>query len=240
MKARPILMNGDMVRAVLEGRKTQTRRVVKGQLPNNRVEVKHGGKWVYMHVQDARLNCPYGQPGDLLYVREKFQPIFDEGFEHESEDRPDYETGHGYSVSYPATHGIQEFVNADDELSDRCWPSIHMPRWASRITLEITNVRVERLQDIGEEDAKAEGVHTDYDYPTESQCPACRGQGVHGSVGKSLGWIEVDCIKCDSPQKRFRNIWDSIYGTWDANPWVWVVEFRPHMKNVDEVMRDRA
>lgn len=211
MKARPIIFNGDMVRAILDGRKTQTRLVVRGQLPNNRVEVKHGGKWVQMHVADPRLECPYGQPGDLLYVRETFQPLFAEGFEHESEDRPDYDTGHGYSVSYPATHGIQEFVNADDELSDRCWPSIHMPRWASRITLEITDVRVERLQDISEKDAEAEG------------CDFAEGCD--------------DGYQDASAYAQFSRLWDSIYGTWADNQWVWVIEFRPILKNVDEVLR---
>jgi hypothetical protein len=106
-----------------------------------------------------------------------------------------------------------------------------MPRWASRITLEITGVRVERLNDCSEVDAMAEGVEPpetereDHDW---SICPACGGTGLHGSLGDNLGYREVDCTDCDTHAKRYRHLWNAINGpgSWDANPWVWVVEFR--------------
>lgn len=160
MKERPILFSGPMVRAILDGRKTQTRRVVKprqGMLDD----------W-------TGLPCPYGKPGDRLWVRETCY----------------FEQPHG-EVIYRADPGSEKAL--DPEFTGLRWrPSIHMPRWASRITLEIVNVRVERLQDIRVDDARAEGVTAKWP--------------VHG----------------------FRNLWQSIngFGSWDANPWVWVVEFR--------------
>ncbi len=103
-------------------------------------------------------------------------------------------------------------------------PSIFMPRVASRITLCITDVRVERLQDITEADAKAEGVAADDDFPCDDlPCPKCQGQGVHGALGANYGVTEIDCVECDTPVKRYRILWNSINGpgSWDANPWVW-------------------
>ncbi|MBY0419850.1 MAG: hypothetical protein K2W88_17490, partial [Pararheinheimera sp.] len=87
-------------------------------------------------------------------------------------------------------------------------------------------LRVERLQDISEADALAEGVHTDDDYPTNSHCPKCKGSGLHGSVGQHGGFEEVDCQECNSAIKRFSHLWDSTGGNWAANPWVWVIEFK--------------
>lgn len=109
--------------------------------------------------------------------------------------------------------------------------SIHMPRWASRLTLEITGVRVERLQDISDSEAVAEGVESpsaereDHD---RSICPTCGGTGLHLALGQNLGVTEVDCRECDTHAKRYRHLWESINGagSWDANPWVWVVEFK--------------
>ena len=144
-KERPIIFSGPMIRAILEGRKTQTRRIVK---PNCLSKLS-----------------PYGRTGDRLWVRETW--------------------GHN-----PEGPGYVYRSDGDFDMKfhgDRWRPSIHMPRWASRITLEVTGVRVERLQDINEEDALAEGV-----------------------------------------EHAFRSLWESINGpgSWDANPWVWVVEFR--------------
>lgn len=199
MKERPILFSGPMVRAILEGRKTQTRRVVAD---------KH-----MPHVFAAALpalheSCPYGQPGDRLWVRESFQPLFADGIENHWETN--WKTGKGYAISYPATDGIQEFVDADDNISSACKPSIHMPRWASRILLEITAIRVERLQDISEADARAEGI----------------------SDGGCLNCGEPEPCGCEEPapdaRDAFCRLWQSINGeqSWHENPWVWVVEFK--------------
>lgn len=207
MKERPILFNGAMVRAVLEGRKTQTRRVVKN------LEGRPANSWTLHRAAGCADSwssdsgwmgrCPYGQPGDRLWVRESFQPLFADGVENHWET--DWKTGKGYAISYPATDGIHEYLDADDNLTDACKPSIHMPRWASRILLEITAVRVERLQDISEADAQAEGA------PFE------------------LGELERLILGAKAKHRSgFVRLWQSINGeqSWHENPWVWVVEFK--------------
>lgn len=191
---RPILFNGAMVRAILEGRKTQTRRVVAD---------KHMPLVFAAALPALHESCPYGQPGDRLWVRESFQPLFADGIENHWETN--WKTGKGYAISYPATDGIQEFVDADDNISSACKPSIHMPRWASRILLEITAIRVERLQDISEADARAEGA------PLE------------------LGELERLILGAKAKHRSgFVRLWQSINGeqSWHENPWVWVVEFK--------------
>lgn len=196
MQSKPIIFSGPMVRAILEGRKTQTRRIVK---PNS---------WV---IDISR--CPYGHPGDHLWVRETFG---ESGYK-----RLEYK-------AFPAD-------GKDFRCVSRWKPSIHMPRWASRINLLVKNVRVERLQDISEEDAKAEGVYSDemrpdyHDYRSNLwMCDRCAGTGLHASLGPNMGVIEdVDCVDCDTSKKRFKQLWQLIngYGSWDANPYVWVIEF---------------
>lgn len=209
---RPILFNGAMVRAILEGRKTQTRRVVKN------LEGRPANSWTLHRAAGCADSwssdsgwmgrCPYGQPGDRLWVREAFQPLFADGVENHWET--DWKTGKGYAISYPATDGIHEYLDADDNLTDACKPSIHMPRWASRILLEITAVRVERLQDISEADARAEGV-------TDGGCLNCG---------------EPEPCGCAQPapdaRDSFCRLWQSINGpgSWADNPWVWIVEFK--------------
>lgn len=164
-KERPILFSTPMVRAILDGRETQTRRAFSKRLlklmantascgeVSNFLDEEILGKHDHEYIVQF---CSYGKPGDRLWVRETFQPLFADGVENHSETN--WRTGEGYTVSYPATDGIQEFIDADDNISDACMPSIHMPRWASRILLEVANVRVERLLDISEEDAISEGV----------------------------------------------------------------------------------
>ena len=199
MKERSILFNGEMVRAILEGRKTQTRRVVKPQplwVYDNKVPVK---------TEDAdpkgAIKCPYGQPGDRLWVRETFMgPLIDED--------GDYSNGYHSPefCEYRADGGpAPEWVDMDGENHQGWKPSIHMPRWASRILLEITAVRVERLQEISDVDAEAEGAKFEL--------------------------AEVDSVRLGaeaSHRSGFQNLWQSISGpdSWAANPWVWVVEFR--------------
>lgn len=215
---KPILFNTEMVQALLDGRKTQTRRVIKPQ-PERTYVAGHGigragytNEWVTCHQSDefgweawkekALINCPYGQPGDLLWVRETFT-IYQ-----------------GYSDSVP----LYKTGEHDDLLK---WsPSIHMPRWASRLTLKITNVRVERVQDISEEDAKAEGV-----YSWNGNTGDVR-TGAH----KIWGTKEVSAL---DPVAAFELLWDSINTkrgySWESNPWVWVIEFEVIKKNIDEL-----
>lgn len=197
MKERPILFSGSMVRAILAGTKTQTRRVVKHKIigPNPPTGIfdwhhprtdewmgAHGGGIKFGLTNAARL-CPYGQPGDRLWVREAFYVGVEGG--------PIYRAC--------IDQGLADFVDAVRKRYGEKWvPSIHMPRWASRILLEIVGVRVERLQDINEWDAIDEGVGGD-----------------------------VKVAPCFAVE-RYRALWESINGpgSWDANPWVWVVEFK--------------
>lgn len=199
-RERPILFSGPMVRALLDGRKTQTRRVVKPQ------PVKDGHFWTLFGAGWSGTYCPavpghslavrgpYGGPGDRLWVRE----AFDVGM-----------TSSRQWVRYRADDSVAPIGdehrealldNWDNHPSPRWRPSIHMPRWASRLTLELTGVRVERVQDISEADAIAEG---------------CSGIG-------GTGYDE-----CESPRDEYRRLWSDINGpaSWDANPWVWVLKF---------------
>ena len=209
MKERPIIFNGEMIRAILDGRKTQTRRPVKPQpteyglvfrragvsekLEDDFYAWEDDGLLLDEHSEDGgpcqRL-CPFGVAGDRLWCRETWM----------AETEQSIPTG---GVIYRATDKPEP-----DENSPLCWrPSIHMPREASRITLEITSVRIERLQEITEEDAKAEGI--DMDIPLMPHVP---GMGA------------------THPSAVFSDLWDSIYAKcgfgWDSNPYVWVIEFR--------------
>lgn len=191
MKERPILFSGPMVRALLDSSKTQTRRVVK---PQPVYDGRFAGGWKLKGKKGHEAAtcspliaevCPYGQPGDRLWVRESFAHIYRD---NSSPERRSFE-----DVAYMADgRGI-------DIGAYGSWkPSIHMPRWASRITLEITSVRVERLQDITQGDAMAEG------------CPfPSMAQG-------------------DDPRQWYEQLWGEINGpgSWAANPWVWRIEFK--------------
>ena len=192
MIERPILFSGAMVRAILEGRKTVTRRVVK--------PCRHPfGRMLTAEEVAAEFNggtcavlCPYGQPGERLWVRETFNRSNPGGAEGVYYYRADGQ--------FPAAMGGNRFYG------DEAWkPSIHMPRAASRILLEITAVRVERLQAISEEQAKAEGA------PME------------------LAELERTVLGAVATYRAgFARLWQSINGaeSWFANPWVWVVEFK--------------
>lgn len=192
---RPILFSGAMVRALLSGKKTQTRRAVKP-----RKDPDYGCHLAPCEIagdeHQARL-CPYGQPGDRLWVREAFI--------HEPADYC-WEA----SVSIPCRPALTVYrADAEDPRGGRWTPSIHMPRRLSRITLEIAGVRVERLQDISEADALAEGV------PNQ---PVLGGY----SAREGCKWLPPE------PVAEFARLWELINGpgSWDANPWVWVVSFR--------------
>jgi hypothetical protein len=222
MKERPILFKGPMVRAILEGRKTQTRRVLKLQWTADHLQETSPGSGVWnelnqhWHGEIHKQNvCPYGVPGDRLWVRETWNNPFD-------------------LAEYPQCKSPRSCVYRADYVGDD-WPwkpSIHMPRWASRITLDIKSVRVERLQDISEEDAKAEGVEpldSERDEHDWTICPKCGGTRLHSGFGENYGVIfDIDCVECDTHKKRFMHLWESIngHGSWELNPWVWKIEFR--------------
>lgn len=217
-KERPILFNGEMVRAVLDGRKTQTRRICKRQ------DVDYS---LFTQEQQNYL-CPYGAPGDQLWVRESWQasPWDKYGFGGWYQDVPKalrrrqvfqhtLYRADGSEYHVDPIDGLTRLEDRDVETySGLIWkPSIHMPRWASRIQLEITDVRVERVQDISERDMVAEGIALkDSDYAWEIR-----------DRFSQEAFFGFDI------QQRWINLWDSInekrgFG-WDANPWVWVVEF---------------
>lgn len=236
MKERPILFSAPMVRAILDGRKTVTRRVVKPQPDPYTTECESvtftkPGKGIWLPTTTGRnthslsgpaFTCPYGQPGDQLWVRESFR--FLRSDELLSVPR----------LGIRTERGCLWRASAPNDLGP--WkPSIHMPRWASRISLEITEVRVQRLQDITEDDAIREGA-TWRDFGREC---GHRG-GVWRDVGdckesfhsQRNGWTmeppaasAKDCLY--SARMAFANLINKINGpeTWESNPWVWCVSF---------------
>lgn len=200
MEERPILFSSEMVKAILEGRKTMTRRV-------NSI-----GEY---YISDKK--CPYGSVGDRLWVRETW--YYEEHMHDSTEGMPDLPCGlYSHRLVYKADCTDYP-VNVG--VGRQGWkPSIFMPRWASRITLEITDIKVERLQDITKEDAIAEGIHL------------CAGIDEEGCT-HGYHWSQVSDtdLLFNSAADAYRKLWDSINGrkpgkTWKDNPWVWVVEFR--------------
>ena len=188
-KERPIIFSCPMVRAILEGKKTQTRRRVVGQrdMEFDPADPHFGPYWLPYATEaegeDAKVRCPYGKPGDRLWVRETW------AVQHEYDAFAPSEIGSSARWHYAATENLGGLLKR---------PSIFLPRRGSRITLEITDVRVERLQQISDADALAEGCST------------------------------VDMRSGDSLASVYARLWQSIHGpdSWNANPWVWVMEFR--------------
>ncbi|EOG8304491.1 hypothetical protein ACLIXB_004248, partial [Yersinia enterocolitica] len=185
MNEKPILFNSEMVNAILSGRKTQTRRIMGNQPAGQDLETVHvrhnddfNFQWYGNLGESSYFPCPLGKPGDQLWVREAFAA----GLCTES------------TLAYRATHKTEDLEEGWGETI-KWTPSIHMPRWASRINLLITGVRVERLQDISDADASAEG---------------CKISSMQSG----------ECLS-----DMFARLWKSIYGdeSWQANPWVWVI-----------------
>lgn len=218
MKERPIFFSSPMVRAILDGRKTQTRRVVKpvgsdegfvildygnGGWPYRSDDgdstthtVKRGGK---IYLEETPHSCPYGRPGDRLWVRENWHQRGKYVFALPDSDKS----------SWLGTREITYSANTKRPGHDwRSRPSIHMPRWASRILLEVTAVRVERLADISKDDAMAEGIVLQPD--------------------GGFGLADSTHYNFSDPTDSYCSLWESINGSgsWLANPWVWVIEFK--------------
>ncbi|KMH15382.1 hypothetical protein SM62_00721 [Klebsiella variicola] len=200
-----MIFNAEMVRAILDGQKTQTRRPIKWKQTRFTEigEREDGSKWPWSedadHAFDFWHPCPFGSVGDRIWVRETFQgPLFDfDLMDSYCKDSTPFEKSE-FCVYKADGVPAPEFYDADDELHC-CWrPSIHMPRWASRILLEITDVRVERLKSISDRDALREGCNA------------------------------ADMKSGDCVADVFARLWASIYGSdsWNANPWVWVIEFK--------------
>ncbi|MCQ1664041.1 hypothetical protein [Escherichia coli] len=203
-----MIFNGEMVRAILDGKKTQTRRIMKVQPEPSKS--RPGDFWFsskklesMVHVSDLVPGnspiadchlffqehcCPFGSVGDRIWVRETWAEA--------GAGAPDLKL---YRADYPE-HVPTHYENVPPADEIRWTPSIHMPRWASRLMLEITGVRVERLRDLSEDDAKSEGI-------------------TPPSGGVLPGW---------EYRINFRDLWMSIYGAdnWETNPWVWVIEFK--------------
>lgn len=197
-----------MVRAILSGAKTQTRRVVKPQPPRTVLNptmvardaaAPSGYSFISDEYDDVLLRCPYGVPGNRLWVREAWRTV------READDTAPRDMDAAYRLWYEAD------AHADHHAHQlgygKLRPGMFMPRWASRITLQVTGLRVERLADITEADARAEGVT-----PTEDP-------SMFGVEGRCLGL---------NARESYALLWESINGpgSCDANPWVWVVEFK--------------
>jgi len=233
MKEHPILFQAAMVRAILDGSKTQTRRVLKEQPIGDRYfdwtcsqPLGGFGCEIYYANSEERIKCPYGQIGDHLWVRETFQPIFADGITDWAD--VDYKTGKGYACVYLATDEIVEFENFEGEIKSTCKPSIFMPRWASRIQLEITNIRVERLNDCSEADAMAEGIEKNWIGDLTKGPNGFGGEGWTPDNGWNHYLHSVDGEEAYTAIESYQSLWESINGagSWAANPWVWVVEFK--------------
>lgn len=213
-KERPILFSSEMVRAILDGRKTQTRRIVKSEIALDWLDnAKFNPEFVAHPENDM---CKYGKVGDRLWVRETFAIV----------PRTAYaQSDNCQQIIKPNCNHDAAIFRAGWERSTGgiCWkPSIHMPRWASRITLEITSIRVERLHEIKKADAISEG--TDWKKcPSHQTADSFRDQKIARSMGMASAFsAEIDYVS------GFKILWESIngVGSWSKNPWVWVVEFK--------------
>lgn len=203
--SKPILFNAPMVRAVLEGRKTQTRRIIKPQphiRPELHEQIDGTQFWCVFNGDEVgyRVRVPYAE-GDLMWVREAWaSDVRNDGIKPSliSQDEPVWFAADGSSVN----------TTSLSMRSSKTRPSIFMPRWASRITLEVTEVRVERLKEISETEAISEGC---------------------------TGFVSMDGEDGTSPREEYQVLWDSIHGSraWDKNPWVAAYTFGVVLQNID-------
>ena len=212
MNAKPILFQGDMVRAILDGRKTQTRRVAKDAIGDATRENP---------LPMDKMKNPVGKVGNLLWVRETFDPYLTGKQENPNRlyARVEYKCD-GNKEEKDITPETKRKLDTSESKS---WtPPIHMPRWASRITLKITDVRVERVQDISGPDCCAEGIQ----FNRLGDGPPLKGNQ----------WKET--------RKAFAQLWNSINTDtphcWEDNPWVWAITFEPIFENIDEILAKEA
>ena len=242
MRELPILFSGDMVKAILDGQKTQTRRVVKVDKPdeweaeNNCRDSEYGANipcYIRRKVstEERGIYYPHYDVGDKLYVREtwkEYEKVCGQGETCHTETFLAYRADEKTDIKRPS-----EWYNG------KWHPSIHMPKEAARIWLEVTDVRVERLQEITWEDALAEGINHE-DAEDGNLCSYCKVNESHKGV-RNYGNGPVYCVdsgQCDVAKLAFEDdcidcfseLWDSIYQKqghgWDASPWVWVIEFK--------------
>jgi len=232
----PIIFSAPMIRAFLDGRKTMTRRIPtrlrgKGRISELGPSDTAGYDWHFRDqcarwhdVSNDRLLAllPW-RAGDRMWVRENWKP---HSIYAELPPR-----------KMPKSHVFYAADNSYAPSNTRWIPSIHMPRWASRLTLIVESVKVERLQDITEAEALAEGVPTalEGDVGDEIYCDKCEGYGVHAALGHGLGVCEVDCAECETARQRFRNLWSRLHGpdAWAANPFVAAITLRTIRANID-------
>lgn len=227
MKMKPILFSTPMVAAILEGKKTQTRRIVKAKIDHECWVGTENGPvpslpdWSKVGIAEGKLwcgncgwlalnplGCPYGKTGDVLYVRETWAVTCGGKYEYKADG------------GFPPRiiHESANESGGEDVVTERWFPSIHMPKEACRLFLRITDIRVERLQDITEEDAMSEG--------TEPMHHRCGGFGYYEAGGEIM---ECTCLSWDQGEycMGFKLLWQSINGpdSWERNDWVWVVNF---------------
>ncbi|HHT0503885.1 TPA: hypothetical protein ACTW6W_004914 [Raoultella ornithinolytica] len=245
MKERGMIFNGEMVRALLDGRKTQTRRIMKVQPSedftpmNMALETDYKARWYTPGIVDKDgylqpaskevfgvsnenegYSCPFGAVGDRIWVREAFR-VHSRATDvatlvYKASERNSWTE---------QTHRVPVAVCNKPATPEKWTPSLHMPRWASRILLEITDVRVERLNAISEEDAQREGVHTEvWDQTVVARNYPARDEFFQFWSEDMPHYVEMNQLY----QSSFRSLWASIYGSdsWNANPWVWVIEFK--------------
>lgn len=199
MREHPILFTAPMICAILEGRKSQTRRVIRGQILDDPrpMMITRTKSWDGRQFQNALVSQGYGDVGDRLWVRETLRRDDDDKW---------YYAADGAPVQLPEGHeDVGRMISWAHHKEGETCVSIHMPRWASRITLEITDLRVERLLQISEVDAKAEGV-----------CGVDWGHGM--DYGGNACYV-----------KPYLALWDQINAKrapWASNPWVWVIQFK--------------
>ncbi|MCG7588283.1 hypothetical protein [Photobacterium sp. OFAV2-7] len=212
MKTIPMIFNQEMIKALLDGRKTVTRRPLKVQ-PSD-FDTYDGIALLYDEqgnecVIGQKPFVPPGNRDDLIWVRETWQgPLFAaEDWSAYKENKQPFKNPK--YCHYRANGDSCEFVDMDTEDTVYRWrPSIHMPRWASRLTLRITDIRAERVQDITEEQAKDEGMLTNDEFPTFYSTAFC-------------------------------GLWESLYSNWSDNPWVWVIEFEVIHQNIDSYIEQQ-
>lgn len=225
-KETPTLFTGEMVRAILDGRKAQTRRMIKS--PSRKHDhftlVDYGdGLWPYLSDDgessitddgnETAIECPYGKPGDRLWVRETWAIGVSTGNSWHSEN------GRIKSIAEPQRYARRYAADGTEGFYGKWRPSIFMPKWACRLWLELTDVRVERLQEVTEADAIAEGVKV---------CPNMNGrEGTTGYVWPGSPY-DLSGLCHSSAITAFSQGFESINGadSWAANPWVWVLTFR--------------